>query len=93
MIRRRAGGSLGGEHGRQKWQNRWALWTAVILAAGMLPVAAASAASVPAGAQAVQPPNTWSPTAGPMSVSESGPDCDPSAQWRGPGRRRGYEHR
>ena len=41
----------------------------MMLAAGVLPFAAASAPSVPAGARAVQPPNTWSPTAGPMSVA------------------------
>ena len=42
------------------------LWAALMLAGGMLPVTSASAASV-AGAP-VHPPNTWSPTAGPMSV-------------------------
>ena len=42
------------------------LWAAFVLAGGMLPVTSASAASV-AGAP-VHPPNTWSPTAGPMSV-------------------------
>ena len=69
MTRRRARGSQGGGHGRQ---NRWAIWVALTLAAGALPVVATSALSVPAGAQAVQPPNTWAPTAGPMSVPRTG---------------------
>ncbi len=72
MTRRRARGTLGGEHGRRGRRRRWALWAALMLAAGLLPVAAASAASVPAGAQTVQPPNTWSPTAGEMSVARAG---------------------
>jgi Kelch motif/Galactose oxidase, central domain/IPT/TIG domain len=70
MTRRRAGGSQGGELRRVRC--RWALWAALLLAAGMLPVVATSAASVAAGAQAVQPPNTWAPTASPMSVARTG---------------------
>jgi N-acetylneuraminic acid mutarotase len=72
VTRRRARGSLGGEQGHPGRHNRWTLWAALLLAAGMLPVAAASVVSAPAGAQAVQPPNTWSPTAGPMTVSRTG---------------------
>ena len=42
-----------------------------MLAAGALP-AAASAVSVPAGAQPAPAPNTWSPTASPMSAARTG---------------------
>ena len=42
-----------------------------MLAAGTLPVAAATV-SVPAGAQLAPAPNTWSPTASPMSVARTG---------------------
>ena len=42
-----------------------------MLAAGTLPVVAA-AVSVPAGAQLAPAPNTWSPTASPMSVARTG---------------------
>ncbi len=65
MTRRPARGS----HGRK---SHWAIWAALTLAAGALPLVATSAASIPAGADAVQPPNTWLPTAGPMSVARAG---------------------
>ncbi len=71
MTHRRVRGSLGAQRGRRGGRRHWALWATLMLAAGMLPVVAASAASastVPAGAPAVQPPNTWSPTTGPMTV-------------------------
>jgi WD40 repeat protein len=45
------------------------MWPALMLAAGTLP---AAVASVPAAAHSVQPPNTWSPTSGPMSMARTG---------------------
>jgi Kelch motif/Galactose oxidase, central domain len=72
MTRRRARGSRGGQERGRSRVGRCTVWAALVLAAGGLTVTAWSAAPVPAGAQAVQPPNTWSPTAGPMSVSRTG---------------------
>jgi large repetitive protein len=43
-----------------------------MLAAGALPVSAASASPVSAGSEGAQPPNTWAPSVGPMSVARSG---------------------
>jgi hypothetical protein len=69
MTRHRARGSRGGECRRH---SHWAFLVALTLVAGVLPVAAVSASSVPAGGQASQPPNTWSPTGSPMSVARTG---------------------
>ncbi len=69
MTRHRARESRGGEGRRQ---SRWAFSAALMLVAGVLPLAAVSASSVPAEGQAAQPPNTWSPTASPMSVARTG---------------------
>jgi WD40 repeat protein len=72
MTRRRARGSKRGHLGHREKRSRWTLCAAVALAAAALPVVAASEPAVRADAAAVQPPNTWSPTAGAMSVSRAG---------------------
>ncbi len=56
----------------RKGRNHWAPWFTLMLAAVTVPVIAGSGSTVQAGAQTAQPPNTWAPTAAPMSVARAG---------------------
>jgi hypothetical protein len=77
MTRGGARGWHSGAHRRRGRPRRWTLWCVLTLAASTLPILASSAASVQAGAEAVQPPDTWAPTAGPMSVARAGQTATP----------------